>query len=199
MLPSQFSEFKVYPHVNDFVVNHLDMQFNDVRGIMKLPRPKVGIVAGCNFAAAAALCNLISGISRVLYTPKAPKIGSGTRFKELLENFYPWDPRERKAENAKVIYDLVRNPLTHSLGVLSNSSLPICIRKGPLTEAQLRRIEDSSVRPSWAPQAVTRASIGYDLSVWGLYWGVFHLLRRLAKDTKQMQAAEKRLKSARMP
>lgn len=199
MLPSQFPQFKGYPHVHNFVANHLDMQYNDVRGMMKLPRPKVGIRAGCNFAAAAALCNLISGISVVLYTPNDPKISSGNRFKELLDNFYPWDLGENKAEKAKVIYDLVRNPLAHSLGVLSKGSLPISIRKSAFTEAQLKKIENASVRPTWVPQAVTGDSTEYDLSVWGLYWGVFHLVRQLAGNANQMQEAEKRLKSIRLP
>ncbi len=85
MLPSHFPEFNGYPHVHNFVARHPDMQFDDVRGMMKLPLPKFGIPAGCNFAAAAALCNLIGGISVVLYTPKDTKSGSGKRFNELVE------------------------------------------------------------------------------------------------------------------
>jgi len=192
MLPSQFQEIKLYPTVDKFVLDHLDMQFNDVRGMMKLPLPGVGISGGCNFAAASTLCNLISGISVVLYTPKDPKSGPGKRFKELLEQFYPWEPGEERIENARVIYGFVRNPLAHSLGILKKGSLPICIKKDALTEAQLEEIENSSVRPPWVLPAVTKRS-KYVLSVWGLYWGVFHLLRRLAKDARQMRHAQKRL------
>lgn len=176
MLPSHFAEIKGYQHVYNFITKHLDMQFNDVRGMMKLPCPEFGIDAGCNFAAAAALCNLISGVSVVLYTPKEPNSGSGKKFKELLCEFYPWDSGENKEEKAKVIYYLIRNPLAHSLGVLNRSSLPISISKSALTEDQLQEIEGTSVRPTWVPQAVTGDSTGYDLSVWGLYWGVFHMV-----------------------
>ncbi len=95
MLASQFPEFKAYPAVHGFITNHLDMQFNDVRAMMRLPLPTVTISAGCNFAAAAALSNLISGISVVLYTSKDPRSGSGAKFKELLRQFYPWEPGER--------------------------------------------------------------------------------------------------------
>lgn len=193
MLPSQFPEFKAYPAVDNFVTYHLAMQFDDVRGMMKLPLPQVGIGAGCNFAVVATLCNLISGISVVLYTPKGPNGGSGKKFKELLEEFYPWEPGEKKAEKAKVIYDLVRNPLAHSLGVLKKGSLPISIVKDTLTEAQLEEMENSSVRPIWVPLAVTGGSTKYVLSVWGLYWGVFHLVWRLAKSTNQMHQADKRI------
>ncbi len=190
MLPSQFPECKAYPAVHSFVTYHLAMQFDDVRGMMKLPLPEVGIRTGCNFAVAATLCNMISGISRVLYTPKDPKSRSGKRFKELLEEFYPWESGEKKAEKAKVIYDLVRNPLAHSLGVLKKNSLPISIAKRPLTEAQLQEIENSSMRPAWAPLAVTGGPTKYVFSVVGLYWGVFHLVWRLAKNARQMQQAE---------
>jgi len=112
----------------------------------------------------------------VLYTPKEPNSGSGKKFKELLCEFYPWDSGENKEEKAKVIYDLIRNPLAHSLGVLNRSSLPISISKSALTEDQLQEIEGTSVRPTWVPQAVTGDSTGYDLSVWGLYWEVFHMV-----------------------
>jgi len=121
MLPSHFAEIKGYQHVYNFITKHLDMQFNDVRGMMKLPCPEFGIDAGCNFAAAAALCNLISGVSVVLYTPKEPNSGSGKKFKELLCEFYPWDSRENKEEKAKVIYDLIRNPLTSGVCALFES------------------------------------------------------------------------------
>jgi hypothetical protein len=193
MLPSQCPEFKVYPAVDNFVTYHLAMQFDDVRCLMKLPLPEVGLGAGCNFAAAATLCNLISGISVVLYTPKDPSSGSGKKFKGLLEKFYPWEPGEKKAEKSKVIYDLVRNPLAHSLGVLKKGSLPISIMKDALTEAQLEEVENSSVRPTWVPLAVTGDSTRYVLSVVGLYWGVFHLVRQLAKNARQMQQAEERI------
>jgi hypothetical protein len=180
------------------------MQFDDVRGMMKLPVPEIGLPAGCNFAAAATLCNLISGISVVLYKPKiasqpaqgsGSERGSGRKFKELLTQYYPWEKGENKEEKANVIYDLVRNPLAHSLGVLSvrKRSPRIVIRKDPLREDQLQEMETSSSRPCWVPLSVTADTAGYVLSVWGLYWGVFHLLKRLAMDTAQMQEAEKRL------
>ncbi len=198
MLPSQLSAFGKYPAVLNFVTNHLDMQFNDVRGMMKLPLPEIGITGGCNFAAAAILCNLISGISVVLYTPKRRKAGSGEKFKGLLEDFYPWESGEKKAEKSKAIYDLVRNPLAHSLSVPKKGSLPLSIQKGPLTEARLEELENASVRPNWVPLAVTGNSRAYVLSVVGLHWGVFDLVRRLAQNTKQMQQAEERIKKGKI-
>ncbi len=198
MLSSQVPEFGPYPFVHSFVKSHFDMQFDDVRAMMRLPLPEIGIQPGRNFAAAATLCNLISGISVVLYTPEDPKGGSGKKFKQLLEEFYPWEPQENREDKAKTIYDLIRNPLSHSLGVLKKGSLPIGIAKNSLTEAQLEEIENSKVRPVWVPLAVAGGPSKYDLSVWGLYWGVFHLVRRLAKDAKQMQKAEERISEGKI-
>jgi hypothetical protein len=139
------------------------------------------------------LCNLISGISTELYTlDPAIKEGSGNRFRELLRNFYPWNSDEDKEDNIKVMYDLVRNPLTHSLGILKRRSLPIDIQKSPLVERQIVEIETSEKCPAWVPFAVERNSTEYVVSVWGLYWGVFHMVERLARSNEQMQQAESR-------
>jgi hypothetical protein len=83
--------------------------------------------------------------------------------------------------------------LAHSLAVLKKGSLPIFIEKNALTEAQLVEVETSSIRPTWVPLSVRSDSKGYFLSVWGLYWGVFHLVCRLAKDAKQMKQANTRI------
>ena len=71
-----------YPLVYKFISSHVEMQFVDVRGMLKLPLPKQGINGGCNFAAMAVLCNLISGIFRILY--KSNKSGAGELFRELI-------------------------------------------------------------------------------------------------------------------
>lgn len=197
MLPSDMREFDPYPLVRRFIDEHVSMQFDDVRAMMKLPLPKNGLPAGCNFAA-AALSNLISGVSVALYTPKKGTTGSGAKFKELLVEWYPWESGEDKADKAKVIYDLVRNPLAHALGVLKKGSVAFAIEKEPLTEAQLEEIENATTRPGWVPQAVRKEGAGYVLAVAGLYWGVFQMLRGLANNGKQMQQAEKRLASGKV-
>jgi hypothetical protein len=55
------------------------MLFDDVRSMMKLPRPTQGLSGGCNFAAAATLCSLMAGVATVLYTrpPRFPGSGRG--------------------------------------------------------------------------------------------------------------------------
>ena len=185
----EFVEFQRYALVDAFVTNHLVMQLDDVAAMLRLPLPEVGIRAGCNFAAAATLCNLISGISTVLYKPRT-KMRSGLRFKELLKKYFPWEPTEDKEENAKVIYDIFRNPLAHSLGRQTKTSLPVLIAKNRSEKDRIEELQQSTKRPESVPLAVRGdASKGYVLSVEGLYWGVIQMLRKLAEDTEQMHEA----------
>lgn len=104
MLLSDIPELRNYPHVFTFVRDHLSMQFGDVRAMLRLPLRKSGIEYGCNFAVTATLCNLVSGISVTMFKPskftrvdkgKKKWIYSGTAFKQLLKNHYPWEPGEK--------------------------------------------------------------------------------------------------------
>src|SRR2546425_9380696 len=74
--------------VKDFIRRHVDMLFHDLHCMMRLPIPAQDLGAGCNFAAATFLLDLISGISTALYDGPG---GSGARFKAVVEKYYPWD------------------------------------------------------------------------------------------------------------
>lgn len=65
MLPSLFFDRRANPEIYDFVHDQVGMQFADAREMMKC--------RGLNFAATMVLCNLISGISVILYDPEKPK------------------------------------------------------------------------------------------------------------------------------
>ena len=69
MNTSELPNLAKYRAVYRFFRKHLDMQFNDVRTLMKLPRPSQGWPAGCNLVTAVALGNLIGGFAEVLYAP----------------------------------------------------------------------------------------------------------------------------------
>ena len=71
MLVSQLALAIGYPHVQGFIVSLIDMQFADVRAMLQLPRPDIGITPACNFAIVSSLCNLISGISTTIYKPRS--------------------------------------------------------------------------------------------------------------------------------
>jgi hypothetical protein len=196
--PSEFPELKQYRAVERFFRNHLDMQFSDVRTLMKLPRPRQGFPAGCNFTAAAALANLIGGFAEVLYAAP-PSIDhphqSGARLKALLKEFYPWQPGERRSAKSKVLYYFVRNPLVHNLGIddprrPKKEMRRILIRKRPLTDRQLDILERANIPPVWAGFAVRRVDSRWNIYVPALYWGVFHLLRRLTEQPRHMRHAQ---------
>ncbi len=74
--------------VKHFARGHVDMLFHDVHCMMRLPIPAQDLGAGCNFAAATFLLDLISGISTALYSTAG---GSGAHFKGVLKGYYPWE------------------------------------------------------------------------------------------------------------
>src|SRR3989304_3808697 len=120
MSPSELPGVAKYRAVDRFFRKHLDMQFNDLRTLMKLARPTQGLPAGCNFVAAAALANLVGGFAEVLYAAPPSMNGSrqsGERLQAVLKELYPWQPGERRKAKAKVLYYFVRNPLVHNLGI----------------------------------------------------------------------------------
>jgi hypothetical protein len=110
--------------------------------MMRLPIPVQELGAGCNFAAATFLLDLIS-FPIIVQRPG----GSGVRFKAVLEKYYPWDMEPVGGFDAKigskVLYDIFRNPLVHALG-LSRERMAIGIR--------------ISRRPACIFRAVRRAS-----------------------------------------
>ena len=226
----QIKEFSPYPEVQKFILGHLSMQFGDVRDMLRLPIPDLDAPAtgpefdeyrmthACNFAAAAVLCNLISGISVSLFTP--PKttetrkrrgkqvkewVGTGYVFKELLKACYPWGPKQDKAQGATTIYDLFRNPFAHALGVHGKAGYRVVIsrlklsvngmeQKTGLTKDQIKALEKLDTRPNWLPAGLTVSGKELNLVVEGFYRDVLEMVRNLASRREQMSAAEARFK-----
>ena len=211
MSPEDIPEFKNYQNVYVFIKDHLSMQFGDVRSMMRLPIPNLGIVHACNFAATAVLCNLISGISVSLCIPPTPVrknakgekrwVETGEAFKFLLEDYYPWQPGENGKERARVLYDFFRNPFAHALGVHGKVHYLVKITRRPgagLQEEQLEEIEKSPTRPSWLARGLSGRGKEWNLFAEGFYRDVFHMLWKLAKDQTQMSGAEKRFSTGRI-
>ena len=195
MLPADIPEIMSYPNVSAFVARYLSMQVGDVRSMMRLPLPALGIGHACNFASAATLCNLVSGLSVTVFMPANPVstkhrgknvwIGTGLAFKQIVQDFYPWDPTDNKHQRAKVLYDLVRNPFAHALGVRTAASPSIDIARlkvvSPqgeqstgLTESQLEEIERSATRPGWLPPGISGSAQKWTLVAEGFYRDIFH-------------------------
>src|SRR5262245_54739625 len=116
MLVSQLAPAQGYPHVQGFIASLLDIQFSDVRAMLQLPRPDIGITPGCNFAIVSSLCNLISGISTTIFKPpdllqavRSPECGSARAFRELVGGFFPYMP-PGAGNFPQQLYNLCRNP-----------------------------------------------------------------------------------------
>src|SRR5437763_527004 len=129
MLVSQLAPAHAYPHVQGFLIALIDMQFSDVRAMLQLPRPDVGITPGCNFAITSTLCNLLSGFSTTVYKPAAllhenhSRYGSGPAFQDLVRDFFPYTP-PGAADFPHELSQLCRNPLAHSVGLM-NAAAPV--------------------------------------------------------------------------
>src|SRR5262245_3373789 len=120
------------PHTPNPVINflrdHVQMQLHDVHVMLRLPMPEYELDAGCNFTAVNMLLALVSGISTVLYNGTG---GSGKRFRDAMEMYYPWSEELREPailgnpitpkDGARLLYDIFRNPLAHALGVIHRS------------------------------------------------------------------------------
>ena len=200
MLLHEIPELRNYPNVSSSVENHLSMQFADVRSMLRLPLPEQGIdgteYGGCNFAVTAVLCNLISGISVTIFMPSnlggGERIESGETYRQLIENFYPWALTEDRQETVRVLYDIIRNPFAHSLGVHEQSDYIVNVQKSPLTSEQIEDLERAQTQPSGLPPGLSRSGQCWTLDARGFYKDAFHMFWNLARDEQQMNEAEER-------
>ena len=190
--------------VEHFVRQHLEMQFHDIHCMLRLPLPEQDIKAGCNFAVANSLLSLVSGLSALLTENIDTTGNSGSKFKEVLLNYYPWDLQPPvnggKERGVDHLYEYFRNPLAHSLGLRRKGNFLIVIAKGILSEQEIEKLEQSTTPHA---QAVEYTPVTFNnerieqitLYVEYFYWGVREMLKRLSMDTVQMQKTEQGLKS----
>jgi len=182
--------------VKDFIRVYVERQFSDARSMMMLKHC-------CNFAITALLVNLISGMSTVFYDQRGD---SGRRFKNLLREFYPWEPEQPKIISCEdvieCLYDILRNPLVHSLGVptevvkagkgqpshvivASPSARSFGIDRAWLPEHLLEQLEQSP--QAAGPILSEETAGGRTLHIECLYWGVRTMLSRLTNDAARMR------------
>jgi hypothetical protein len=167
----------------------------------------LGFQNGANYALVSYLCNVLSGISVTIYKPsnllKEPgesKCGSGAAFTNLIVDFFPPQPIEA-TKFAGELYDLARNTLSHSLGVLDDGSPKVLLK---------RTLRGSDLGVAWTNEQLNELECGHfqlpgpsieiDGSVWTLrverfYLDCLCLLKQLIADEDQMRAAENRLAS----
>jgi hypothetical protein len=192
------------PTVRDFIAQVCDLFLLDVHSMLRLPRPEVGITAGCNFTIAAALTNVISGISVTLFEPPADRRETGRKFVDLAAHFFPWDTEPPEGlrdprEASEILSRTFRNPMAHAFGLQDPEPVErVSITRFPgdgLSEASLEAIETSLQRPfEILRNAPTLRRVAatqrLELNAENFYWGVRELVRRLTADAARMAAAE---------
>ena len=186
---------------------HLNVRphLQDVRAMLRLPLPEVGITAGCNFAAVHVLLNVLSGLSRLM--GPSPK-RSDAAFKVFVARWYPWsiEPRRsvfKQKRGTEVLYNSFRTGFAHDLGLLLESvpldrpgffrarfrvgGKQLGVAKQPsLSPALLSELDDVRSRPEWLGSTVALdGRKGLLVDAVALYWG----LRRLVFDYTSNQRA----------
>jgi len=186
------------PIVSQLIDRLESHSFADVHTMLRLPVPNYRLNSGCNFAITQVLTTAIGGLSTTLYRKGHT---DGERFTGLLKEHYPWNLEPRQdvspGEAAKIIYEVIRNPLTHDLGIdLRGNSKGIkvkikrCVRqdKRGLTERWIEKLEAGN-RPNIS-QAVTVRSDAQVLLVEALYWGLRRMVEAMTKDAHLMEKAK---------
>jgi hypothetical protein len=193
------------PSVKRLIDRLENLSFNDVHTMLRLPVRNYRLDPGCNFAIAQVLMTVIGGISTTLYRQGT---NDGERFKGLLKNHYLWDLEPTRDvttdEAARIIYQVLRNPLTHDLGLdlhghskgkkVKVKRLQRSAHKGGLTERWIEKLEREPTRPKMS-SAVTVRGDAIVLLIEGLYWGLRRMVEAMTHDAHLMAQAESFLAS----
>jgi len=197
------------PRVKNLIRRLEDHYARDVHAMLRLPTPAVDTTPGCNFAIAQVLAPVVSGVSVTLYQHRG---SAGALFRGLLIVYYPWSeepsPPPNKSEAARSIYTLVRNPLTHDLGLdleAKSRTQRVVVKRlltnhkscGP-TEQGVGALE-GECRLRRMPPAIRVQGDRVVLLVEAFYWGISKLLLNLNLDRRRMAAAEAFLESVDRP
>lgn len=200
VLPSEYPEAQGLLNVQHFLREQVDMQFADIRVLLRLPQTELDPHVGCNFTAAAAILSQISGFSIWFFHNSAAKRiegrernrnarapFSGPRFKSFVRSYYPRAIGEPTvATVANHLYDC-RNVLSHVLGVgevirtQRPRQMDIVKPDPPLSEEDIVDLEIHASYPL-AGVPVERVGSRTRLSVPGLYWALGYMLRAAITD-----------------
>jgi hypothetical protein len=214
LLPSEFEEVAEYPHLRALLRDHIDMQFEDLRAVLRLPLKAVGSPSGGNFLGASALLAVVSGCS-VLFLRAGPDafkypFKSEDRFRDVLK-YMPWDARAadmQRGAGVKRLYSYARNPLAHAFGLAyspgkATGKVPnqlqwsMKIVKDRLTTERIHELEGAALLPNFVGPPLKRTQRKTEsqperlvLDVRGLYWGVHRMLHALLADPTEVPRAD---------
>lgn len=199
-MPSQYEEAEPLAAVRRLLREQVDMQFSDLRALLRLPSDQIAPKVGCNLTAAAMIFNQISGFSIWFFhnrqaqvivgrerKKKAKTPFSGQRFKSFVRAYYPREIGEPPLRSiADKLYD-ARNLLSHNLGVSdlkpSNRRREALFAK-PDPPLEPKDIVDLELQAVFPGQGVPVRGAGLQtiLNVPGLYWTLGRMLRSALVD-----------------
>lgn len=144
--------------------------------------------------------NTVAGISAVLYKPDEYNDGpAGKHFKELLNNYYPWDldcPDGINKEDAvNELYKEIRNPLTHSLGIDTSKTkivylLPAIYKRQDLND----RLIETKQLPFGSP-SIKKEGDKITFAPASFYWGIRKMVERMLANNADVDDIYSRLVS----
>jgi hypothetical protein len=197
---------------------HLSVRphLQDVRAMLRLPLPDVGITAGCNFAAVHVLLNVLSGLSRLMGT--SPK-RTDAAFRTFVARWYPWrlEPSRssfRQKRGTEALYDSFRTGFAHDLGLLLETGpvdragrvrgkfriggRQLGVAKQPsLSTAVLNELDEVMVRPNWMwPTVSADGKVGLLVDAVALYWGVRRLVFDHTSNRRSVSSLHKRIEDS---
>lgn len=197
-LPSQYPEAAGLPAVRQLLAEQVDMQFADMRALLRLPQPTIAPDVGCNLTMAAMVLNQISGFSIWFFhnryaqvvareEAKRRRTLSGKRFLGFVRAYYPRAVGEPRPQTVARHLYRVRNLLAHELGVgdLSGKQrrreIYLVKPDPPLDASDVVDLETRSQFPlAGVPIRLNGASIR--LYIPGLYWSLGQMLRAALTD-----------------
>jgi hypothetical protein len=171
--------------------------------LFRLPIPNYRVEGQFHFTIANVLLSAVAGLSTTVYAQSG---GNGSRFRGLLEDYYPFSDEPvgapSKQVTAATLWSVFRNPLAHDLGfdIEKKCKTPqtkylrklTSSRRGErgLTERMIERLEDHSTRPTQKPTVQIRADATV-LYVDVFYWGVRRMAESILSDSRRVLAAER--------
>lgn len=199
-LPSAYEEARALPAVRRLLREQVDMQFADLRVLLRLPSDDIAPHVGCNLTAASMIFNQISGFSIwFFHNPQAMRILteerrrnrrvplSGQRFKAFVRAYYPRSAGEPTVQTIALKLYETRNVLAHNLGVgdmnpgTRRREVGL-VKPDPALEAD--DVVDLELQPVFplAGTPVRRDGLNTRLYVPGLYWALSRMLRAAIAD-----------------
>jgi hypothetical protein len=207
MFGNVITPYDTPPHVAGLIQSMIAPTFQDVRTMLQLPRPDLGMLGGCNFQIGNTLFNLASGLSALLFRQNSRD--SGAAFKRFFtEHYWVIDPPEGATfeDASDLMYRDFRNPMVHILGLSSSGfddgdlipfqgARRIKFKKHEkgLDSHALQSIEMAEQRPvDNSPTLVVRETSAV-LDCTMFYWGMRRVLELILQNREIVDGLEKRL------